>query len=67
LDADPALRADVAADRAVLLAPTVPIKAFARMRLDPAGGDQYAQVRNPLHEGSAHPCAPCLALGAQRR
>ncbi len=50
LDADPALRADVAADRAVLLGPTLPIKAFARMRLDPAGGDQYAQVRNPLHE-----------------
>jgi len=49
LDADPALRADVAADRAVLLGPTLPIKAFARMRLDPAGGDQYIQVRNPLH------------------
>jgi hypothetical protein len=28
----------------------LPIKAFARMRLDPAGGDQYVQVRNPLHE-----------------
>jgi D-ornithine---citrate ligase len=67
LDADPALRADVAADRAVLLAPTVPIKAFARMRLDPAGGDQYAQVRNPLAEDGAHPCAPSHALGAQRR
>ncbi|MGB6163663.1 MAG: IucA/IucC family protein [Pseudonocardiaceae bacterium] len=53
LDADPALRADVAADRAVLLAPTVPIKAFARMRLDPSGGDHYVQVRNPLHEGPA--------------
>jgi D-ornithine---citrate ligase len=50
LDADPALREDVAADRAVLFGPTLPIKAFVRMRLDPAGGDQYVQVRNPLHE-----------------
>jgi siderophore synthetase component len=50
LAADPALREDVAADRAVLFGPTLPIKAFARMRLDPAGGDQYVQVRNPLHE-----------------
>jgi siderophore synthetase component len=49
LDADPALRADVAADRAVLLGPTLPIKAFVRMRLNPAGGDQYTQVGNPLH------------------
>jgi diaminopimelate decarboxylase/siderophore synthetase component len=55
LDADPALRENVAADRAVLLAPTVPIKAFARMRLDPASGDQYVQVRNPLHEGPEGP------------
>ena len=67
LDADPALREDVAADRAVLLAPTLPIKAFARMRLDPASGDQYVQVRNPLHEGGAHPCAPSPALGTKRR
>jgi siderophore synthetase component len=51
LDADPALRENVAADRAVLLAPTLPIKAFARMRLDPASGDQYVPVCNPLHEG----------------
>jgi siderophore synthetase component len=51
LAADPALREDVAADRAVLFGPTLPIKAFARMRLDPAGGDQYVQVHNPLHEG----------------
>ncbi len=50
LAADPALREDVAADRAVLFGPTLPIKAFARMRLDPAGGDQYVQVCNPLHE-----------------
>ncbi|MGH3853250.1 MAG: IucA/IucC family protein [Pseudonocardiaceae bacterium] len=64
LDADPALRENVAADRAALFAPTVPVKAFARMRLDPAGGDQYAQVRNPLHD---HAWAPCLALGARRR
>jgi siderophore synthetase component len=52
LAADPALREDVATDRAVLFGPTLPIKAFARMRLDPAGGDQYVQVRNPLHEVS---------------
>jgi siderophore synthetase component len=50
LDADPALREDVAADRAILFGSTLPLKALARMRLDPAGGDQYAQVRNPLHE-----------------
>jgi siderophore synthetase component len=50
LNADPMLRADVAADRSVLFGPTLPIKAFARMRLDPAGGDQYVQVRNPLHQ-----------------
>ncbi|MGH3588544.1 MAG: IucA/IucC family C-terminal-domain containing protein, partial [Pseudonocardia sp.] len=49
LHADPALREDVVADRAVLLGPTLPTKAFTRMRLHPAGGDQYAQVRNPLH------------------
>jgi D-ornithine---citrate ligase len=61
LDADPALREDVAADRAVLLAPTLPIKAFARMRLAPASGDQYVQVGNPLHEGGA----PSLARGTQ--
>ncbi|MBV9160199.1 MAG: hypothetical protein JO309_12310 [Pseudonocardiales bacterium] len=67
LDADPALREDVAADRAVLLAPTLPIKAFVRMRLDPAGGDQYAQVRNPLHESGVHSCAPALARGRERR
>lgn len=53
LAADPALRADAAADRAVLLGPTLPVKAFARMRLQPAGGDQYAHVRNPLHDGGA--------------
>ncbi|MBW0010027.1 MAG: ferric iron reductase, partial [Pseudonocardiales bacterium] len=64
LDADPALREDVAADRAVLLAPTVPVKSFARMRLDPAGGDRYAQVRNPLHDDA---WAPCLALGSRHR
>ncbi|MGH3825719.1 MAG: IucA/IucC family protein [Pseudonocardiaceae bacterium] len=63
LDADPALRENVAADRAALFAPTVPVKAFARMRLGPAGGDQYTQVRNPLHD---HAWAPCLALGARR-
>lgn len=50
LAADPALHEDVAADRAVLFGSTLPIKAFVRMRLDPAGGDQYAQVHNPLHE-----------------
>ncbi|MGH3824944.1 MAG: IucA/IucC family protein [Pseudonocardiaceae bacterium] len=50
LDADPALRADAAADRAVLFGPTLPIKAFVRMRLDPTRGDQYVQVSNPLHE-----------------
>ncbi|MGH3774067.1 MAG: IucA/IucC family protein [Pseudonocardiaceae bacterium] len=64
LDVDPALREDVATDRAVLLAPTVPIKAFARMRLDPTGGDQYVQVRNPLHDDA---WAPCLTLGTRRR
>jgi hypothetical protein len=62
LDADPALREDVVADRAVLLAPTLPIKAFVRMRLDPLGGDQYAQVRNPLHEdGTFLSAPPCWA------
>jgi len=50
LEADPALRADVAADRAALFGPTLPVKAFARMRLDPASGDQYVPVGNPLHE-----------------
>lgn len=50
LDSDPALREDAAADRAILFGPTLPIKAFVRMRLDPTGGDQYVQVRNPLHE-----------------
>jgi siderophore synthetase component len=67
LDADPALREDVDADRAVLLGATLPIKAFARMRLDPAGGDQYVQVRNPLHEDAALPSAPSLVPGAERR
>ncbi|MDQ3760946.1 MAG: hypothetical protein M3460_04405 [Actinomycetota bacterium] len=62
LDADPALREDVAADRAVLFGPTLPIKAFARMRLDPAGGDQYAQVHNPLHEDGVEPAAQCGEL-----
>jgi len=50
LEADPVLRADVAADRAALFGPTLPVKAFARMRLDPASGDQYVPVGNPLHE-----------------
>ncbi len=67
LDADPALREDVDADRAVLLGATLPIKAFARMRLDPASGDQYVQVRNPLHEDAALPSAPSLVLGTERR
>ncbi|MGH8898563.1 MAG: IucA/IucC family protein [Egibacteraceae bacterium] len=63
LDADPALRENVAADRAVLLAPTLPIKAFVRMRMDPAGGDQYTQVRNPLHQHGTVPSAPTLTVG----
>jgi siderophore synthetase component len=50
LDADQQLREDVTADRAVLFGPTLPVKAFARMRLDPAAGDQYVPVGNPLHE-----------------
>lgn len=50
LEADPALRADVTADHAALFGPTLPVKAFARMRLDPASGDQYVPVGNPLHE-----------------
>lgn len=50
LAADQQLREDVVADRAVLFGPTLPVKAFARMRLDPAGGDQYVPVGNPLHE-----------------
>lgn len=50
LEADPSLRADAAADRAALLAPALPVKAFVRMRLDPERGDQYASVRNPLHQ-----------------
>jgi siderophore synthetase component len=50
LAADQQLRADVTADRAVLFGPTLPVKAFARMRLDPAAGDQYVPVGNPLHE-----------------
>ncbi|MDQ4103221.1 MAG: hypothetical protein M3186_05765 [Actinomycetota bacterium] len=66
LGADQALRENVTADRAVLFGPTLPIKAFARMRLDPARGDQYAQVRNPLREDAAIPLAPALALGVQR-
>ncbi|MBV9144041.1 MAG: hypothetical protein JO115_24505 [Pseudonocardiales bacterium] len=67
LDADPTLREDVAADRAVLLAPTLPIKAFARMRLDPASGDQYVQVCNPLHEGGVFPWTPSPAPDTERR
>jgi siderophore synthetase component len=58
LDADPQLRENVAVDRAALLAPTLPSKAFVRMRLDPAAGDQYVHVRNPLHEYGALPSAP---------
>ncbi|MDQ3826101.1 MAG: ferric iron reductase, partial [Actinomycetota bacterium] len=48
LAADERLHEDVTADRAVLFAPTLPVKAFARMRLDPAGGDRYVPVSNPL-------------------
>jgi D-ornithine---citrate ligase len=66
LGTDSALREDVVADRAVLLAPTLPIKAFARMRLDPTLGDQYAQVHNPLGEDSALRSSPSLALGTKR-
>lgn len=62
LEADPALRENVAADRAALLAPTLPIKAFVRMRLDPDGGDQYVPARNPLHEYGALPTALTGAL-----
>ena len=50
LDADERLREDVTADRATLFGPTLPVKAFARMRLDRAGGDRYVPVRNPLAE-----------------
>ncbi|HJT04774.1 MAG TPA: IucA/IucC family protein [Pseudonocardiaceae bacterium] len=50
LGADEQLRDDVTADRAVLFAPTLPVKAFARMRLDRAGGDQYVPVHNPLSD-----------------
>jgi siderophore synthetase component len=50
LDADERLREDVTADRAVLFGPTLPVKAFARMRLDGAAGDRYVPVRNPLAE-----------------
>lgn len=50
LDADQQLREDVRADRAVLFGPTLPVKAFARMRLDRSGGDQYVPVRNPLSD-----------------
>jgi siderophore synthetase component len=67
LNADPTLREDVAADRAVLLAPTVPMKAFARMRLDPVSGDQYVQVCNPLHEGGVFPWTSCPAPDTERR
>lgn len=67
LDADPALREDVAADRAALLAPTLPIKAFVQMRLEPAGGDQYTQVRNPLHADGVLPSASSLPMGAECR
>jgi D-ornithine---citrate ligase len=48
LDADERLREDVTADRAALFGPTLPVKAFARMRLDRAGGDRYVPVSNPL-------------------
>lgn len=67
LDADPAVRENVTADQAVLLAPTLPIKAFVRMRLDPGGGDQYVPVRNPLHEYGLLPPAPRAALPGQGR
>jgi D-ornithine---citrate ligase len=66
LDADPALREDVAVDRAVLLAPTVPIKAFVRMRLNPDGGDQYMAVRNPLQEDGAPPSIASLSPETER-
>jgi siderophore synthetase component len=49
LEADQDLREDVATDRAVLFGPTLPVKAFARMRLDRTAGDQYVPVCNPLH------------------
>ncbi|NUR74008.1 MAG: RhbF-like rhizobactin siderophore biosynthesis protein [Hamadaea sp.] len=38
------------ADHAFLTAPTVPHKALVRMRLDPARGDIYVPMENPLHE-----------------
>ncbi|MGI9002102.1 MAG: IucA/IucC family C-terminal-domain containing protein [Pseudonocardia sp.] len=44
LAADPALLADVATDRAILLGPTLPTKAFAHMRLNPASGGQIQPV-----------------------
>jgi siderophore synthetase component len=50
LEADQDLREDVATDRAVLFGPTLPVKAFARMRLDRTAGDQYVPVCNPLHQ-----------------
>jgi siderophore synthetase component len=50
LDADERLREDVTADRGVLFGPTLPVKAFARMRLDRSGGDRYMPVRSPLSE-----------------
>ncbi|MFC7484444.1 IucA/IucC family protein [Luedemannella flava] len=40
--------AAAAADHAFLTAPTMPHKALLRMRLDPAGGDRYVPVDNPL-------------------
>jgi siderophore synthetase component len=52
LAADHELCEDVSADRAVLFGPTLPVKAFARMRLDRAAGDLYVPVCNPLHGAS---------------
>jgi siderophore synthetase component len=63
MDTDPALRENVGADHAVLLAPTLPVKAFVRMRLNPDGGDQYVPVRNPLHTYGPLPSA---SLGVLR-
>jgi D-ornithine---citrate ligase len=41
--------AAAAVDHAFLTAATMPHKALLRMRLDPAGGDRYVPVDNPLH------------------
>lgn len=46
----PGLRADVAADSDVLLAPRLPVKALVRMRLWPEDGEQYRCVSNPLRD-----------------